>query len=405
MASFNIEEGADTDPSWYGTFYKPGDQDWWDKGAHKALGQSFLRALVRQVAPELGTAEAGDLGMSDARCDMAVPIAFPDILSAAGAGLCILRAPEENITSMEELLPTNRVVREWVSRSKVRGDARAALVSADIISIEPTHAADSIDLPGLSKKATLAKMTTAEQDAVKQGKAIDERSLVDLISSKPELRSAIHSAYIDLVHSDTATIADIAKLATYFSDDKAVLEIYRSQVACKTMRQKDLQSNREAYMLAALMDRRDSYVMAAVERVVGPDTDMRKKWFDHLFDIAAFSDTDKNGTITGVSFFSDNQRDLVGVDPGTAVQRRFRRGEMEDIIAVYTQYFRLLAIFHPDGKAYSKKTNRQAYSAQHTTQTSLTHLRCASTQNSEPSLSRRGSLSSKTPGGRRPSPG
>ena len=62
MASFNIEEGADTDPSWYGTFYKPGDQDWWDKGAHKALGQSFLRALVRQVAPELGTAEAGDLG-------------------------------------------------------------------------------------------------------------------------------------------------------------------------------------------------------------------------------------------------------------------------------------------------------------------------------------------------------
>ena len=38
MASFNIEEGADTDPSWYGTFYKPGDQDWWDKGAHKALG-------------------------------------------------------------------------------------------------------------------------------------------------------------------------------------------------------------------------------------------------------------------------------------------------------------------------------------------------------------------------------
>ena len=61
MASFNIEEGADTDPSWYGTFYKPGDQDWWDKGAHKALGQSFLRALVRQVAPELGTAEAGDL--------------------------------------------------------------------------------------------------------------------------------------------------------------------------------------------------------------------------------------------------------------------------------------------------------------------------------------------------------
>ena len=105
MASFNIEEGADTDPSWYGTFYKPGDQDWWDKGAHKALGQSFLRALVRQVAPELGTAEAGDLGMSDARCDMAVPIAFPDILSAAGAGLCILRAPEENITSMEELLP------------------------------------------------------------------------------------------------------------------------------------------------------------------------------------------------------------------------------------------------------------------------------------------------------------
>ena len=268
MASFNIEEGADTDPSWYGTFYKPGDQDWWDKGAHKALGQSFLRALVRQVAPELGTAEAGDLGMSDARCDMAVPIAFPDILSAAGAGLCILRAPEENITSMEELLPTNRVVREWVSRSKVRGDARAALVSADIISIEPTHAADSIDLPGLSKKATLAKMTTAEQDAVKQGKAIDERSLVDLISSKPELRSAIHSAYIDLVHSDTATIADIAKLATYFSDDKAVLEIYRSQVACKTMRQKDLQSNREAYMLAALMDRRDSYVMAAVQRVV-----------------------------------------------------------------------------------------------------------------------------------------
>ena len=181
MASFNIEEGADTDPSWYGTFYKPGDQDWWDKGAHKALGQSFLRALVRQVAPELGTAEAGDLGMSDARCDMAVPIAFPDILSAAGAGLCILRAPEENITSMEELLPTNRVVREWVSRSKVRGDARAALVSADIISIEPTHAADSIDLPGLSQKATLAKMTTAEQDAVKQGKAIDERSLVDLI--------------------------------------------------------------------------------------------------------------------------------------------------------------------------------------------------------------------------------
>jgi len=129
MASFNIEEGADTDPSWYGTFYKPGDQDWWDKGAHKALGQSFLRALVRQVAPELGTAEAGDLGMSDARCDMAVPIAFPDILSAAGAGLCILRAPEENITSMEELLPTNRVVREWVSRSKVRGDARAALVT------------------------------------------------------------------------------------------------------------------------------------------------------------------------------------------------------------------------------------------------------------------------------------
>ena len=342
MASFDLATGEDTDPAWYETFYKPADQDWWDTGPHKALGQSFLRALVRQVAPELGAAEAGDLGLSDTRCDVAVPIAFPDVLSTGGAGLCILRATEANITSVDELLQNNRRVREWVDRSKVRSDARAALASADMIVIEPTHAADSIELPGISKKATLTKMTAAEQEAVTQGKAIDERSLVDLISSKPELREAIQSAYVDLVHSAKAKVADIAKLATYFSRDKTVLAIYRSQVACKTMRQKDLQSNREAYMLAALMDRRDSYVMAAVETVVGPDQNMRKKWFDHLFDVRV--------TDAGVSFFSDNQRDLVGVEPGTAVRRRFRRGELEDIIAVYTQYFRLLAIFHPDGE-------------------------------------------------------
>ena len=92
MASFDLATGEDTDPAWYETFYKPADQDWWDTGPHKALGQSFLRALVRQVAPELGAAESGDLGLSDTRCDLAVPIAFPDVLSTEGAGLCILRA-------------------------------------------------------------------------------------------------------------------------------------------------------------------------------------------------------------------------------------------------------------------------------------------------------------------------
>lgn len=43
MASFDLATGEDTDPAWYETFYKPADQDWWDTGPHKALGQSFAR--------------------------------------------------------------------------------------------------------------------------------------------------------------------------------------------------------------------------------------------------------------------------------------------------------------------------------------------------------------------------
>ena len=74
----------------------------------------------------------------------------------------------------------------------------------------------------------------------------------------------------------------------------------------------------ELYMLSALLDRRNSYLKWAIGTVTGTTEHMVAKWFGHLMAVGV-----PDPAAPGVSFFSRNYRDLLGVEAGSDTQRTF----------------------------------------------------------------------------------